>query len=654
MADMVETLAPTSRYVGQDCTRVLQDLTRSMRKIIDREEKRSRQAAKTVERDFEARKSGGLWEDITTGPLQEYRRAISGAITDYQDTSLAEQSFLDKYQKYLDLGQTTAGLGVNLASGIVSSVVDEMGVINEVSEAAGMGSLVPTGEASSCEDEVLAGTVSGVFKVGVSAGAQAAQAVFAVQSSVGLALQAVPEIYAALMSMPSGLLSSILTNKEALLDKIESTVQAVVSIVVDMTEDDYPFDHRAFILAAIAALEEADGDLATVESVLEAGGAFQETNWNRARSTIKDTGEDLLDVGPGSLRPGFTHLKILKLIGYQKVLETQIRVLDERQALFAQITSQMAGFRANFQANAQFQNLMGPIVQQVRCTLQQIISDMNQTVDINALLRYYLKEKQWGMELVGLATLMSNTGHLGDEFSAPSANLNAAADALSDGLSQGEAYFSGAESYDRLISHLQNFISEIKRKVNQNVSSSALEGIAAAIYSEIERQRNSDSDLADLLNGFNESIASEGAAAVQAVTGLLGMLDMQGLDTIVDAIMEGDVSSFFGTQAVTRQVESAARKALGEVLQCCTDNAGDGSVSQRLVRMNRTVQALERAKAVYDDYTTGYADRYVDAVYKNEIPGLRQINQDLSHIQRASCINQGEQGQLGSLGLTLF
>jgi hypothetical protein len=70
--------------------------------------------------------------------------------------------------------------------------------------------------------------------------------------------------------------------------------------------------------------------------------------------------------------------------------------------------------------------------------------------------------------------------------------------------------------------------------------------------------------------------------------------------------------------------------------------------------MNRVVQSLEKAKSVYDDYTTGYADRYIDFVYKDLIPGWGRINRDLSNIQRARCINQGEQGQVGQLGLTLF
>lgn len=656
MGDMVPAVFPldrVERYAGQGCTTLLRDLQQAIRKVVKRETTKQQDEAKKVEKDFEARKSGGFWDRITSGPLGEFESKIAGVQTDYNEASRQKQGFLDRYQGYMDVAQNTLTLGSNLATGVVSGIVDELSVIDALGQAAGMGSVMPTGGSESCEDSLLLGTVSSVFNIGRTAVDNAVQSVFAVQSSIGLALEVLPELYTALMSQPAGLLSVILTNKQALLDRIESTVQQATSIAVGMDDDDYPFDHKSFILAAKAKLEEADADMATVEDILRAGGLFQSTNWDRARKTVKDTGEDLLAIGAGSLIPGFAHMKILQILGYQKALGTLIQVLDQRQTLFAQVTSNLGSFQANFNASAKFQNLMAPIVQQVRCALQQIMADMVQTVNINALLRYYVKEKWWGVELVGLATYMANTGHMGNDLGIPSNALNDVSNSFSSSIGDAEDYFVGGESYEILTGLLANFSRELKSKASRNTDPSILQGIANAIYAEIVRQRKSSGDLSKLLDGFNSSIAAEGVVAVQAIAGLLDLMDVQGLDTMIDSIRNGDIASFFSIEAVTRQLEATARKAIGEVLQCCTDNAGDGDAAARLANMNRVMIDLQKGKDLFDKFTSGYSELYINSVYKKNIPGLQQMNRDVSTIQRAPCMNQGEAGDVESLGLTL-
>ena len=654
MGDMVKAVQSAQKYAGQDCTTILQDLTQSMKKITDREVKRQREEAGKVQKDFEARKSGGLWDDITSGPLSEFKAVLSQVQTNYNEGSQQQQGFLEQYQKYLDMGMNMAGMATNLVSGVTNGVVDELDVINAVGGAAGMGSLVPTGENEVCgTGSLLIGTVTSVIRVGSTAATNAAQSVFAVQSSIGMALQVMPDLYSALMSMPSGLLSIILTNKEALLDRIESTVKQSLGIVVSMTDKDYPFDHAAFIAAAKARLEDADADLSAVEETLEAGGLFQEPNWKRAKDTIKETGNDLLGVGVGSLIPGFVQTKIIQILGYQKLLETLIKVLDERQGVFARLAGNIGSFQSNFQATAKFQNLMTPIVQQVRCTLKKIIQDMGDTININALIRYFIKEKKWGIDLLSLAVYMANTGHLGDDLGAPSSTLNSLANKMSASIGDGADYFTGAESYDVLTGLLANYTRELKMKASRNTDSKVLEGIAQAIYIEIGIQRKSNSDLSEILNGFNSSIAGAGLSAIQAVSGLLSLLGDQGLDTIVESIMNGDIASLFSANAVKRQVESTARKAIGDALQCCADNAGDGDAADRLTNMSRVVQDLQKGKEIFDRYTKGYADLYVKNVYKRQIPGLQQISRDVASVKRARCMNKGQAAETGDVGLTL-
>lgn len=648
---------PSTRqsWTKSDCSQILVNLKNSIDRLVDGEVKRKDSQTKQVQKEFERRKSGGFLSSIASGPLSDYKAKISEAVTNPSESSVRQQGFMDQYLGYLDMGQAYVGLTSEMVSGVMSNVVNELNVVNQISEAAGLGSLVPSGQDSACNASILVSTVNTVVRVAEASLNLGAKQVFSVQATLGLALEAYPDLYAGIMSLPAGTLAILLTNKKTILDRIESIVKTTVSLVMKITEDDYPDDHRSIVLSALGRLEEADGDLGQVESTLEQGGRFLAANWDRAENTIEETGDDLLSIS-ASPRPGYTFVKILQLVGYQKNLELMTQILSERQAKAVELVGYLGRFKTTFDSGSNFKNLAAPLVQQVRCMLRLIMDDMEKSLDVNSILNFYLKEKQWGAQLVGLAILMKNTGHLGKGLSSNSTSLNSAADQLSSSIGALMDEYLAGESYNLLLQLLSSFLREMKRKTASNVDPEILAGIGDAILVETARLKTMDSAMEELLFPFNDTFAQVGLGVAQAVAGFVNIVGEQGLDNIVDAIATGNWEGLFGLDALKNQLEAVALQAVGDLLQCCKDNAGDGDARRRLVRMGQAVQMRQRSKQVYDRYLKGFSEEYVKSTYGSTIPGIQGLKADVTRVSRAKCMTGGTgtlPDQIKGSGLTL-
>jgi hypothetical protein len=121
---------------------------------------------------------------------------------------------------------------------------------------------------------------------------------------------------------------------------------------------------------------------------------------------------------------------------------------------------------------------------------------------------------------------------------------------------------------------------------------------------------------------------------------------------MITALANGDWENVFSWDALQNQAEAVAKKAVGDLLQCCRDNAGDGDTTRRLVRINRVMAAFQKGKAQYEKYTKGYASRHVKSTVKEIIPALQRMKSDVQKVSQSKCVNAGQTGQVGeALGL---
>lgn len=627
------------------------ELDKHMNELIDKYIKAAEEETATVEKDVEARKTGGFWDKITAGPLEKFKQETAN-FTNPQDSVNGQRSLLGKYLNYLDVGQSFAGLATGVVSGVVSSVVKELDIINAVSETLGVGTLMPSGQTSGCAKGVILGTVDSLVTIAASAVSPVVNAAMAAQTTVGMAFDVIPDLYGALASMPAGTLSLLLTNEKTILDRLESTVNSAVALALDMTEDDYPTEHIELIKRSMSAIEQADSDLGDINSTINGGGTFDKTLWEETYTRLRRVSEDLM--GSTLSMSTASYGKVLQLFGYQRVIVQLTSILQQRQSAISELISSLGGMAATFDQGMRFQNMMSPIIQQVRCSLQQMLSDMGETLDVNRLLKFYANEKRWAIELIALAEYMNATEGLGQDLTHAPTELNKAADWMSNEISNGMSFFQSEESYDELVSRLSAFSAELKHKVASNVDPSLLESMAVAIKREIAVQRESNSELEKVLNGFNQSIAGAGLTAMQAVTEIMSLLDEQGLDSMTDALKRGDFKGFFSGDMLKKVGESAARQALTDVLHYCSSNGGDGDLAERALKINAQLAQWQYGKELYERYTIKFSELHLSETYKDTIPGLIAVKRDVATMRRARCLNSGRMGSGGGLRLTLY
>jgi hypothetical protein len=628
-----------------------EQLEKQTNELIDKYIKAAEEEVATVEKDVEARKTGGFWDKITAGPLDRLRQEMS-SYSNPQDAMKGQQSLLGKYLNYLDMGQSFAGLATGVVSGVVSSVVKELDIINSVSETLGLGTLMPSGQTSGCAKGVILGTVDSLVTIASSVVSPVVNAAMAAQTTVAMAFDVIPDLYGALASMPAGTLSLLLTNKAKILDNLESTVNSAVALAKEMTDESYPTEHISLIERSMASLEEADGDLGDIDATINGGGSFDKLLWEETYTHLRRVSEDLM--GSSLSVDMDSYGKVLQLLGYQRVIDQLTSILYQRQAAISELISSLGGMASTFDQGMRFQNMLSPIIRQIRCSLQQMIADMGETLDVNRLLKFYANEKRWAVELIVLAEYMNSTEGLGQELTHAPTEMNKAADYVSSQISTGMDFFQSEESYDALISRLQSFSAELKRKVASNVDPALLEALGVSVKREIAVQRESNSDLENLLNGFNQSIAGAGLTALQAVSEIMSLLDEQGLDSMVDALKRGDFESFFSGDMLKKVGESAARKALTDVLHYCSENGGDGDLAERAIKLNATLAQWQYSKEIYERYTLKFSELHLSETYKDTIPALQSIKRDVGTMSRARCLNSGRMGSGGGLRLTLY
>ena len=631
----------------------MKNLTQTVSKIVDRETKKANNELKQVDKDHQARKAGGFWDKIVEGPVNDYQKGIEEAGGQAREISNGKQGLLNQFSQYLDMGQTYAGMATELVSGITSNVMDEIGVINQITEAAGLGSIVPTSESMSCDPNLLVATVGSVVRIAGRVVDGALQSVFTVQATMGLAFDVIPDLYAGLLNQPVGTLSILLTNRESIFSGIEGLLQKVVALVPSITDDDYPFDHRSFVLGVQAELEKADSDLGRVEQTLESGGNFLEDLWNSSEDTVSEMAMQLLGVGEQALIPGFFNGRLMRLLFLERELTAFIQILNQRQAAFSALLSAIGSFKAEFESNAKFESLMAPLVQQVRCRLKVIIDDMGPTIQVNNILRYFVKEKQWGTELWMIGRFMQGAGRVGSTLQQPTTGLNDVADELTGAVKSEQESLETAESFNLLVSLLTSFLALIKRKIAGNIDNQAFYDLKSAIENEINILRQSDSKISELVGAFGSAMGSQGASVLSAVAMLYNFMEETGLDQMLDALKRGDWKNFFSADALKSSLERTASQALGDVIQCCVENAGNGDTEKRLLNMNRTVAAMQRGKEVFDRFTGGYAIQHIRKTTKKTLPNLQKLKADTQKVSRSNCVNKGQPTSGQSLGLTL-
>jgi hypothetical protein len=472
-----------------------------------------------------------------------------------------------------------------------------------------------------CSRSLVGATVTGIARIASGALSSELGAVAAAHQTVAGLSSLYTDLMSYLMTLPAEALSTLLVDKVTLLDNIDSKVDDLLKLALGLEESDYAFDHRSVVVRALAKLRVADDDLADISNVLLSGGNFQPAAWDRAEDNIQAAADILMDTEIDAF-PGTRQLRIVMgLTG----LNTHIQVLLCRQSLIEKIYANLAGFPTNFEASARFDNLFGPPIDQIRCLLKAVTGEMEALLQRGLASAFYIKEKQWYVELQALLAFMSGAARLADTLS-----VGSSAASLSSEMTDSEEELNSPNDFTALTAMIEAFASELRSVIFKPADNSErLESLAFAIKSEISTQKNNVEEIEKMLAGFKGSFGSEITEALVVAGSLVSFLQSKDLLKMADDLKFGDITNFFmsGPRRTTKDEEALEKAA--ELLKYIKENQTQDY--RELLEVYNVLRSRVRSDKLFRKLTTKAADNHIRDVKEKRLP---KNNRMLTTIRR--------------------
>ena len=449
---------------------------------------------------------------------------------------------------YADSANPTAYSGPSVISGMAGgNPVSSKGIARSGKKLNG---------ATNCARSAIASTVATLAKMAVGSVDPSLKAGMAVHQAFGAVSVAYPDFVSAIMLMPVETLSVFLVDKNTLLDQLADNFDKARKVLLSFTDDDYGFDHQQAIQEALEKLYSAESDTSTVENILLQGGNFLENVWDRAEQDVEEASSILLSA---PLDDPF-NVKQMRLAGYLAALGTTLQVLLCRQSIIEDLYGNIASFTVDFKAEAKYDKLYGPVLDQISCLLRGVIGDMEASINKNSALSYFVKEKEWFLKLRTILEFMRNAKNL--TGSVPSSEE---ADELSLSFQTDSASDNNPSDFTALTSLVNEFRSQAQAGLMMPLANPSRVGkIFEAALVEIDRQKlitsNIDEKLSKYASSFNQEAMAE---AVTVIKGLLDFADSRNLSGMVDALKKGDLKNFFSSAFQSSDEERALSGIIG-------------------------------------------------------------------------------------------
>lgn len=481
---------------------------------------------------------------------------------------------------------------------------------------------------TSCSRSLVVGTVTGVARVAAGALSSQLRGIASAHQTLGDLGGLYPDLPDFLMTLPADAMTLLLTDKSTLLDTLSSLVAAILKIALTLTQADYGFDHRSLILRAMAELEEADRDLADVERVLLGGGKFQKASWDRAEGNIDDAA-DILQDPDFPLQSGTKQVRIIALLSS---MNATAQVLLCRQNLIEKIYANLASFPSSFSASAQYDNLFGPILDQIRCLLKAVIGEMTSALSSGLVAQLFVQEQKWYVELRALLSFMGAAAHLA--AAAPAASSWASS--FSSGLDQDQDELNNANDFNALMSLLEGFSSLVRAVLfRAPLGTQRLQQIAAAIQREIGFQKANVEEIENRLAAFKGSFARPLSEVATVMAGLESYLTSKDLLGMVDALKQGDVKGFFEASTRDSSIEEGAMDRAARLLRYSAETGG--REYRALLETYTELRGRVRSEQLFRRLTDQAADLFIREVKEDRLPANNRM------LRAAKRVNAGLQ-----------
>lgn len=611
---------------------VPKDARSQIQQLVNQDQVKAEAMMGIAERVQKQMEAGSFWDQIIKDPENALSKEIDRVIPgDSAAAGLAKDLLRGMQSGRFDPESSLAAYSNSAIPNAYSGPATVSGVSGMplASKSLSSGGKVADGP-TSCARSMLVGTISGVARIvtgSLDPGIRAVASAHQLVASLGVAY---PELPSSLMLFPAQNMAILLVDKDQLLDQIDGRVYQVLKTALSMKDADYAFDHRSAIIRAQAELKTADEDLASIENVLVAGGAFQPTVWHRAEDNVQDAARILRD-DEQAIAP---MAKQTKMVFGLTSMNTSVNVLLCRQTMIEEIYGNLSKYPQNFSSFGKPDNLFGSPVDGIRCLLKLIVTEMDAALNRGTTSIVFMKEGQWYLQIKTILAFMQTTIGLSSQ-----PTVSAGGQTFANGLDKDSSDLNNSNDFTALLNLLDAFSSEIRAKLLKPIDDNyRLQRLYDTIHAEIVKQKEIDGALDKRISEFTASFGPEFTQTVTAVDGLANYLKEKDLVGMVRAIRYGDIKGFFQATGKKTTIEEQSMSSVADlIVKARTQSPGDVAGLQEVFD---DLRGRARGDQLYRKLTTQYADGYIRDTKEKKLPSNNKM---LQTVNRAAAKLTGQE-----------
>ena len=607
-----ESLKP-SDITQQEAQQIADQLLQEMVQIVNKDQVKAEAELDISAATQRRSEAGSFWDQFLKNPEAALGSAIDKAFPgDSQASSMAKDTLKGMMSGQFDPESSLSAYsssGSPTGYSAPSTVANASGGLPTATKGLSSFGKQQNGP-TQCSRSLVAATATGIAQLATGALGGELGAVAAAHQTVAGLSGLYTDLAAYLMTLPAEALTVLLTDKVTLLNNVGSKVDSLLKIALSIDDSDYAFDHRSVVVRALAKLKTADDDMSDVSRALFAGGNFQPSIWDRAEDNISDAADILIDTKL-DMFPGYKQLKIvMALTG----LNIHIQVLLCRQSIIERIYANLSNFPTSFKVSAKFDKLYGPAINQIQCLLKAIIGEMESLLQRGLASAFYIKEKQWFVELQALLAFMSGVGGL-----SKSVSVGQSATLFAYDMVENESELNSSNDFTSLVGLVDTFAQELRSIIFKPADNAKrLESLAFAIKVEIAKQQEAVENIEKMLAGFKGSFGNEITEVITVVGSLVTFLQSKDLHKMVDDLKSGDIANFFksGPKRTTQDEEALEKTA--ELLKWI--KANQTKEFREMLEVYVELRSRVRSDKLFRKLTTKAADNHIRDVKEKRLP----------------------------------
>jgi hypothetical protein len=592
--------------------------------------------AETAATESAAEKSGGLFgtlmEAVTDGATAAFGSAFDGDIRSVSDATALfgniSGALLNPGGLIPSVTPITLGGGkLPMPTGSITfaggTPLIQQAINNQLKKS--------DGGATDCNNSVLIGTLNTVGDTLKGLASNTTKAVGAAHTVLAMATTQISGFTDALMALGAKAFEEALNDQTIVLEKMIDLIDKIQEDYADMDEEDFNLNHVEFIEVAKQFLIQADVRLEGVRvRLVDQGAGLDKDDYAAVKDLVDLVADTFCDVGAKEAFGLNFSIRPLRILTNVVLLEELNAVLAKSASSVEKLSGNVSSFVDSFEQDLKTDNLYAPIIGELQCRIKQIIADMGSTQSKNTSFSFFVKEKQWCIDLQVLAKLMSAADSLlaikdpTPEFLETTLGLGLfgdstylVRDALMDDATQQQQSVDSTES---IVEAVGLYIDLVKKGLTTPLPPKLITARGAVVESKMERRIDEAGSTLGILTDFVGATGTDFIQGVGAASQFLTYLNDQDLGSMANALVSGDVSSLFSLDGATGKLEALALRYVSAALSCISPGSEDDQKRKELEKVNKLMQENARSSALQSSLMAGASDAYVEEVLEAEVP----------------------------------